>query len=309
MNRSQSKKEMEKVPEDRDYDYVFGKLPRKDKDGKDTTGDKIGKGGRHREDGTFSSMAYDLKVVDRDLTQPVPPPSPRITVQWETVEVERQSVRYEDLSFGGQIIVDGVGRLVDGLSDYATYKITSGIENWFNNRRRRKEEKMTQRREAIRRQQVMQMKARDEESASYRISVPAESSKPKPVAQVLVPDEFDSAYEQFSINMTSEEAQKELLDAFVLYVLSAKKVWRVSHAKITNSAGNIADGKAMIEKLSNPTLLESINEILEHNPALLEEWQSIALTGILGHSVIENGKTIPIEGVQLRKAFTTESLK
>ena len=24
------------MPEDRDYDYVFGKLPRKDKDGKDT---------------------------------------------------------------------------------------------------------------------------------------------------------------------------------------------------------------------------------------------------------------------------------
>ncbi len=70
MSGSQSKKKMGKMPEDRDYDYVFGKLPRKDKDGKDTTGDKIGKGGRHRDDGTFSSMAYDLEVVDRDLTQP-----------------------------------------------------------------------------------------------------------------------------------------------------------------------------------------------------------------------------------------------
>lgn len=298
------------MPEDRDYDYVFGKLPRKDKDGKDTTGDKIGKGGRHRDDGTFSSMAYDLEVVDRDLTQPVPPPPPKVIVQRETVEVERRPVRYEDLSVGEQIIVDGVGRLVDGLFDYATYKITSGIENWFDNRRRRKEEeRMAQRREAIRRQQAAQMKARNEERASHRMPVPAESAKPKPVAQVLVPDEFDSAYEQFSINMTSEEAQKELLDAFVLYVLSAKKVWRVSHARITDSAGNITDGKAMIEKLSNPSLLERINQILEHNPALLEEWQSIALTGILGHSVIENDRLIPIEGTQLRKALTAENIR
>lgn len=298
------------MPEDRDYDFVFGKLPRKDKDGKDTTGDKIGKGGRHRDDGTFSSMAYDLEVVDRDLTQPVPSPPPRVIVQRETVEVERRPVRYEDLSVGEQIIVDGVGRLVDGLFDYATYKITSGIENWFENRRRRKEvERMAQQRETIRRQQAARMKARDEERASYRMPVPAESAKPKPVAQVMVPDEFDFAYDQFSSNMTNEEAQKELLDAFVLYVLSAKKVWRVSHAKITDSAGNITDGKTMIEKLSSPALLESINRILEHNPALLEEWQSIALTGILGHSVIENDRLIPIEGTQLRKALTAENIR
>ncbi|MDE5950117.1 MAG: hypothetical protein K2H12_00860 [Acetatifactor sp.] len=52
------------MPEDRDYDIVVGKLPRKDKDGKDTTGDKIGRGGRHREDGTYSSVVYDIEVVD-----------------------------------------------------------------------------------------------------------------------------------------------------------------------------------------------------------------------------------------------------
>ena len=33
------------MSEERDFDYVVGKLPRKDKDGNDTTGDRIGKGG------------------------------------------------------------------------------------------------------------------------------------------------------------------------------------------------------------------------------------------------------------------------
>lgn len=32
------------MSEDRDFDYVVGKLPRKDKDGNDTTNDRIGKG-------------------------------------------------------------------------------------------------------------------------------------------------------------------------------------------------------------------------------------------------------------------------
>ncbi len=307
------------MPEVRDFDYVFGKLPRKDKDGKDTTGDKIGKGGRHRDDGTFSSMAYDLEVVDRDLTQPIPPPPPRVIVQRETVEVKRWPVQYEDPSLMEQIIFNGVGRLVDGLLDCvgrhaedlldnAKSKIISGIENWSDNRRRRKEEeRLVQSRKAIRQQQAAQMKTRDEQRTSHQMPVSTELAKTKPVTQVLIPDEFDSAYEQFSINMTSEEAQKELLDAFVLYVLSAKKVWRVSHAKITNSAGNITDGKAMIEKLSNPSLLESINQILEHKPALLEEWQSIALTDILGHSVIENDRLIPIDETQLRKALTANN--
>ena len=36
---------------------------------------------------------------------------------------------------------------------------------------------------------------------------------------IIMPDEFDAAYEQYTVNMTSEEAQKELLDAFILYVL------------------------------------------------------------------------------------------
>ena len=48
------------MPEEKDFDYVVGKLPRRDKDGNDTTGDRIGKGGRHRDDGTYSAVAYAI---------------------------------------------------------------------------------------------------------------------------------------------------------------------------------------------------------------------------------------------------------
>lgn len=286
------------MSEDRDFDYVVGKLPRKDKDGKDTTGDKIGKGGRHRDDGTFSSMAYDLEVVDKDPTKPIPTPPPKVIVRREPVPVERQPVRYEDLPWWGQILADVTDDLLNELKNRAL----DSFDRWLWERRRKKEEarrmaKIDQQQRTTDAQPIRSNQIQEEKTATSELSVSDKSAAPG------IPDGFDSAYEQYTIHMTSEEAQKELLDAFVLYVLSARKVWRVSHAEIKDTAGNIADGKAMIEKLSNPALLENINHILDHNPALLEEWQSIALSSILGHRVVEEGKFVPIEINNLRSSL------
>lgn len=112
------------MSEERDFDYVVGKLPRKDKDGNDTTGDCIGKGGRHRGDGTYSAVAYDLEVVDEDPTKVVPP-EPQVIVRREVVEVEKRPTRYEDLPWYQQLIVDGIEQalpiIVDRAVDGAFY--------------------------------------------------------------------------------------------------------------------------------------------------------------------------------------------
>ena len=50
------------MPERRAYDLVVYKVPRRDKNGKDITGDKVGAGGRHRGDGTYSGVAYDPEI-------------------------------------------------------------------------------------------------------------------------------------------------------------------------------------------------------------------------------------------------------
>ena len=107
--------------------------------------------------------------------------------------------------------------------------------------------------------------------------------------------------------MTSEEAQKELLDAFILYVLSAKKVWKVAHANITDSNGKQISGSEMLDAISNTSIIDSINSIITHNPALLEEWQSMALEGLLGHGIIAEGQYIPLEAADLRKALTDKT--
>lgn len=50
--------------DDQDYEEYKVKVPKHDKDGNDITGDKLGKGGRHRSDGTFSGMAYDFQPLE-----------------------------------------------------------------------------------------------------------------------------------------------------------------------------------------------------------------------------------------------------
>ena len=54
------------MSEDRDFDWGMCKIPRKDKNGNDISNDRIGKGGRHRSDGTYSGPVYDIEKVDDD---------------------------------------------------------------------------------------------------------------------------------------------------------------------------------------------------------------------------------------------------
>lgn len=278
------------MSEDRDFDYVVGKLPRKDKDGNDTTGDRIGKGGRHRDDGTYSAVAYDLEVVDEDPTKIVTP-EPQVIVRREVVEVEKRPTRYEDLPWYQQLIVDGIEQalpiIVDRAVDGAFYWTGRGWNAAVSYGKR----KIADRKSA---KQITSQK-----KAVVTNTAPQKSTAPEKTHAVL--DEIDAAYENYSINMTSEEAQKEFVDAFILRLLSEKKLWKIAHANIVDSAGNITDGRAMIDKLSSPLMLENINTILNNNPALLETWQTIALEDILGRELIVDSRYVPIEGQALKE--------
>jgi len=269
------------VPEKRDYDLAIYKVPRKDKNGNDITGDKVGAGGRHRGDGTYSGVAYDPEILDEEAERRLSGP-----------------VRYEDLSPVGQIFVDGFEIAFTKLMDYASDRLLEGFDNWLYNRRQKKEAKrrteMKKATEKVRKPMTKAESILQEERVKKSTSVAASKTN-----TIIMPDEFDIAYEQYSANMTSVEAQKELLDAFILYVLAVKKLNKVAHAKVTDSDENITDGRSMIDKISAPVVIEKINNILEHNPGLLEEWQTIALSDILGGALTKEDKLIPINGEKL----------
>lgn len=264
---------------------VIYKVPRKDKNGNDITSDKIGAGGRNRGDGTYSGVAYDPEILSEEDERRLSGP-----------------VRYEDLSLRDKIIVNGFEIAFTRFMDCASYCISESFYNWLYNRRQKKGAKQRaeigKETERVRKPMTKAEKILQEEKLKKSTSV-----TPARETTIIIPDEFDIAYEQYSENMTSEEAQKELLDAFILCVLAAKKLNKVAHAKVTNSDGKTIDGRNLTDKISTPVVIEKINNILEHNPGLLEEWQTMALSDILGRTPFAEEKFIQIDGDKLQKSL------
>lgn len=215
----------------------------------------------------------------------------------ELVEVEtRTPNRYEDFSTGGQLVIDVAEIIVPKITEYLTEKAISSFHYWLQNRRKQNKKK-----KAVKKEPFTTRKTKAEQIL--------ESQKSKATGMVRrhTPyTEFDFVYEEYRIDLTSEEVQKELIDIFMLEVIRAKKIWKVSHANIVDvkdSNGAYLEGKVLIEKLSSPEVLSSINALLESKPKLLEEWEAMALSDILGRSVVKDGKYIPIESDSFKNAL------
>lgn len=108
---------------------------------------------------------------------------------------------------------------------------------------------------------------------------------------------LEEAYEKYMNDMTSEEAQRELLDIFILSALLTSKIRNLSNARILKNEGTpgeYLEGQKILERLTTPEYIGCINQILENNPQLLEE-KTADLSGILGRSLVLNGQYVPIE--------------
>jgi hypothetical protein len=127
----------------------------------------------------------------------------------------------------------------------------------------------------------------------------ASSPRDEGVTTIALPTDLDGAYRNYTINMTSEEAQKELFEAFVLQYVSMKKLQKLAHARIVDMNGNIVNGADVIGRLSSPAVLRSINQLLSQNPSLLDEWQGQALSEALGRKLIQDDHFVPIQRAEL----------
>ncbi|MCT8977882.1 hypothetical protein N4T77_14880 [Clostridium sp. CX1] len=218
----------------------------------------------------------------------------------ELVEVEsRTPKRYEDFSTGGQLVIGVAEIIVPKITGYLTEKAISSFDNWLKNRRKQNKKKQSVKKESITTRKTKAEQILESKNAKIIEMARCESHIPS--------TEFDSVYEEYRINMTSEEVQKELIDIFMLEVIRAKKIWKVSHANIVDaqdSNGAYLEGKVLIERLSNPEVLSNINTLLESKSELLEEWETIALSDILGRSLVKDGQFIPIESVSFKNALT-----
>lgn len=120
------------MSEDKNFDFGICKIPRTDKDGNDITSDRIGKGGRHRNDGTYSGPVYDITPVDHDPSQPLV--EYRDRYHEVPVYVEREP------SFGEQLLYNMADRAIRRGVDTIFNVGTQMISDAWNDHRRKKEE-------------------------------------------------------------------------------------------------------------------------------------------------------------------------
>ena len=126
------------------------------------------------------------------------------------------------------------------------------------------------------------------------------------IDQGLISHELEEKHEKYLNDMTSEEAQKELLDIFILSVILIKKIRKLSNARIINNDGTQEEylkGQDFLEKLTNPEYINSINRILANNPQLLEE-KKTDLSVLLGHNWVNNRQFVPIETGKLKELLS-----
>jgi ribosomal protein S30 len=118
----------------------------------------------------------------------------------------------------GQLVIDMADIIVTKMTDYLTEKAISSFDNWLRNRKKQHNRVEKKKSESIltcktRAQQILKIKQTQQTGVT--------SSKEKANQTPFV--EFDNAYKEYRIYMTSEEVQKELIDIFMLSVIRAKK--------------------------------------------------------------------------------------
>ena len=109
--------------------------------------------------------------------------------------------------------------------------------------------------------------------------------------------ELDAAYEGYRKNMSSKEVQKTLVEVVILTSMLAERIKKLSNANITDEgiAGGYLGWQETVNRLTSQELINGINGILAGDTKLFNAVQIANLELILGRSLYENGRYMPID--------------
>ena len=115
--------------------------------------------------------------------------------------------------------------------------------------------------------------------------------------------ELDTAYEEYRENMSSEEAQKTLVEVAILASMLAERIKKLSTAKIADDGitGSYLGWQETVKRLSSQELIDGVNRILEGDVKLFDAAQIANFELILCRNLYENGQYIPIESSEFRQ--------
>lgn len=109
-------------------------------------------------------------------------------------------------------------------------------------------------------------------------------------------------------SLTQEEAIQELMKIIVGMTEIADGKKKVSEGVENLSNAGIVDRAALLEKLSDPKMLEGFNTYLEKNPHFVMQNQTI-LSGIFGRSLTVDGQYIPLTASDIECQLRTETIQ
>ena len=115
--------------------------------------------------------------------------------------------------------------------------------------------------------------------------------------------ELDAAFEGYRENMSSEEAQKTLVEVAILTSMLAERIKKLSNAQISDEgiAGGYLGWQEAVNRLSSEELIDGVNRILEGDIQLFDSMQIANLELILGRKLYEDGQYIPIDAGKFRE--------
>lgn len=118
-----------KEVDDLDYVVVKGKVRKRDKDGNDISADKLGTGGRRREDGTLSAQVYDLVEFTEDKEDGGSDDLAEQLRQYALEDRQRKADQFDDYLAVMKLVAEGLGLVADFLEEHpdVVFKIKDGV--------------------------------------------------------------------------------------------------------------------------------------------------------------------------------------
>lgn len=259
------------MSEERDFDWVLGKVPRHNQDGDDISDDELGTGGRRREDGKLAGLAYDLEYYDPDEAEDDE------DEMNESSELPSSSDRFAEGAVVGAVLAIVV---------YGAYRAIK----WAVPKVKNKSQKAVA---------LLKKKLHPEAVGTENEVIEARS---EPVAStIVVPDfsDLDAAYEEYHRDMSNEEIQRHLINIVVYYMAIMNELKQLQDVRVTRD-----DWDSAIKKLVASDSIEVLNQLIGSNPALLGDTHAQTLSSILNREMIVEGKYVPIYQSELEEAFT-----
>mgnify|MGYP000307558000 CR=1 FL=1 len=114
---------------DLDYVVVKGKVRKRDKDGNDISADKLGTGGRRREDGTLSAQVYDLVELTEDIDDGGSGDLAEQLRQYALEERQRKVDQFDDYLATMKLVAECLGLVAGFLEKHpdVVFKIKDGV--------------------------------------------------------------------------------------------------------------------------------------------------------------------------------------